>query len=151
MHTHKHKHTQTRTVSEEAGSLKSQVSFAEYRLFYRALLQKRPRIFANSDSRIAHHHTGRWQGGEDAEDALSCRPLSAKQPLSIGLFCRNWPAKIRHFTCFHHPIPCNCIFNVCCYFPQNRPVISGSFAERDLQLKASYASSSPCNLLRQAP
>ena len=29
-------------------------------------------------------------------------------------------------------------------FPQKRPIISGSFAERDLQLKASNASFSPC-------
>jgi len=27
------------------------------------------------------------QGGEDAEDALSCRSLSAKEPLNIGVFC----------------------------------------------------------------
>jgi len=30
------------------------------------------------------------------------------------------------------------------HFPQKGPNISGSFAERDLQLKASYASSPPC-------
>jgi len=29
------------------------------------------------------------------------------------------------------------------HFPQNNPIISGSFAERDLQLKASYASLPP--------
>ena len=27
------------------------------------------------------------QGGEDAEDALNCRSLSAKEPLITGLFC----------------------------------------------------------------
>jgi len=32
-------------------------------------------------------------------------------------------------------------------FPHTRPMISGSFAERDLHLKASYASSPPCIIL----
>ena len=31
--------------------------------------------------------TPRIQGGEDTYDALSCRTLSAKEPLMIGLFC----------------------------------------------------------------
>jgi len=30
---------------------------------------------------------GAIQGGEDAEDALSCRSFSAKEPLIIGLSC----------------------------------------------------------------
>jgi len=36
------------------------------------------------------------QGGEDPQDALSCRSFYAKEPLIIGLFCRKWPMKIRH-------------------------------------------------------
>jgi len=31
-----------------------------------------------------------------------------------------------------------------CHFPQKSPIISGSAAERDLQLEASYPSSPPC-------
>jgi len=38
------------------------------------------------------------QGGEDQWDALRCRTFSAKEPLIIGLFCGNWPVKIRHPT-----------------------------------------------------
>ena len=30
------------------------------------------------------------------------------------------------------------------HFPQKSPIISGSFAKKDLQLKASYKSSPPC-------
>jgi len=33
------------------------------------------------------------------------------------------------------------------HFPQKRPMISGSFAESDVQLKACYASSPPCILM----
>ena len=32
------------------------------------------------------------------------------------------------------------------HFPQKSPVISGSFEKNDLQLKASYGSTPPCNI-----
>jgi len=44
------------------------------------------------------------QGGEDAEDASSCRSFSAKEPLIIGLFCGKWPTKIRHPMGLHHSV-----------------------------------------------
>jgi len=39
---------------------------------------------------IIHTHAQIYiLGGEDARDALSCRPLSAKEPLIMGPFHRN--------------------------------------------------------------
>jgi len=35
------------------------------------------------------------QGGIETFDFLSCRSLSAKEPLIIGLFCEKQPAKMR--------------------------------------------------------
>ena len=48
-----------------------------------------------------------------------------------GVLCKGW----------RKPIGCLfCIF----YFPQKSPTVSGSFVEKGLQLKTSYASLSPC-------
>jgi len=34
----------------------------------------------------------------------SCRSFFAKEPLSIGLFCRKWPRKMRHPMDLRHPV-----------------------------------------------
>ena len=51
-----------------------------------------------------------------------------------------------HIVTFLHLTAC--VFTVAFigHFPQKSPTISGSFAERDLQLKAFYASLRPCSL-----
>ena len=83
------------------GSLKLQVSLENIGLFYRALLQKRP-IILRSLLIIATPYILR--GGQVASNASSCKSIFAKEPLSIGLFCGNWPIKTRHLTHLYHII-----------------------------------------------
>ena len=63
------------------GYLKLQVSFRTRATHYRALL-----VYLSWTI---------WcreiQGGEDEEDASSCRSFFTKETLIIGLFCRKWP------------------------------------------------------------
>ena len=47
-------------------------------------------------------------GGTDAQDAVRCRSLSAKEPLIIELFCRKRHIKIRHPMPLHHPVDEHC-------------------------------------------
>jgi len=53
-------------------------------------------------------HTYEWvmslQGSKDAEDVSSCRSLSGKEQLIIGLLCGKWPLKVRHPMGLRHPV-----------------------------------------------
>ena len=48
----------------------------------------------------AHLQVLPYTPGEDTQDALNCRSVSANEPLIIGLFCGKCPTKIKHpFLC----------------------------------------------------
>jgi len=53
------------------------------------------------------------QGGEDSQDALSCKSFFAKQPLIIGLFCGKWTTQIRQAVTLCHPVSI-----ISCLLPQ---------------------------------
>ena len=92
------------------------------------------------------------QGGEETQDALSSRSLSAKEPPNVRLFCEKRPIKIRgkrpikimssRNTGRRRGIRCFIFIRL---FPQKSPIISGYFAERDVQLKETCVVLSPCN------
>jgi len=44
------------------------------------------------------------QGGEDPQDALSCRVFLQLKAFIIGLFCGTWPIKISHPIDLRHPV-----------------------------------------------
>jgi len=103
--------------------------------------------------------------------ALLRKDATPKEPLIIGLFCRkcyvhggedasfrkratNHRALLRKMSSKDKASHSSCTGWQRCegclifrgHFPQNSPMISGSFAERDLQLKASHASLPPCSV-----
>jgi len=90
---------------------------------------------------------------KDSQDALNYRSFSAKEPQIIGLFCGKWPVKIRHPMGLRHLVSVWQRLAVCLIFigqfSQKSHIISGCFSKRDLQLKASYASSPPCICVTQ--
>jgi len=64
-------HVLSNGVAPTSGSFKSYVSFPEYNLFYRALLQKRPKMLRSlliiaTTHKHNFYHRSALQGGEDA-------------------------------------------------------------------------------------
>jgi len=55
------------------------------------------------------------QSGEDsdAQNALNCRSLSAKESLIIGLFCGKWSMKLRHHSYPRYPVRSFPVFGMC--------------------------------------
>ena len=102
------------------GSLKLWVSVAEYSLFYRALLQKRPVIFAASIMRWL------WLAGSFklkvslAEYSLFCRALLQKRPVIFAATIMGWLRLVGSFklkvSLAEHSLFCRALL-------QKRPVI----------------------------
>ena len=86
------------------------------------------------------------QGGQDPQDALSCRFFFAKKPLIIGLFCGKWPVKIRHPMGLRHSVDAYLqdALSLQIFFRKRATNSRALLRQTTCKFKASYGSSPPC-------
>jgi len=89
-----------------------------------------------------------YEDDVDAWNAWSCRSLSAKEPLIIGLFCEKWPTKIGHLTLLRHPVwgwrrSMGCL-KLQVSIRKRATNYRALLEKMTCENRASYASSSPC-------
>jgi len=102
-----HPHTHTRTLSHTQTLTQAhtrtlpRTHTLEYLNRHKSLAPTQPHYHKFAHTQKSPQN--KVQGGEDPQDALSCRSFSAKEPLIVGLFCVKWPMKIRHPMNLHHP------------------------------------------------
>jgi len=121
------------------GCLKLQVIFRNRATNHRAILRKTTcKAKASYDSTPPCTHN-LWK-----------RPLRNSIHLRNSLYCESQYfegglefLKSQFATEWHRVIGCLILIG---HFPQKSPIISGSFADNDPQLKASYGSSPPCTI-----
>jgi len=76
-------------------------------------------------------------------NTLSCRSLSAKEPLITGLFCGEWPTKIRHPTHLCHSVAVSWLLRISVIFRKRAINYKALLRKLTYKDKASYASSPP--------